>query len=94
MSITDQTLRQSLDVNHYIPVGFGYGQLKSAAQVAASIYGCDWALKCPTTTEGFQLKQQLRDLVISSIPSSHSNKDVVWQRFREYAIKFHSTASL
>jgi len=37
--------------------------------------------------ESIKLRQRLRDLVMASTPATHSNRDVVWQRFRQYAIK-------
>lgn len=69
-------------------VGFGYKQLKTAAELAAQEYGCEWAMKFPSTQEAIELKEKLRRIVFSQTPSTHSNKDVVWQRFRQYALKF------
>ena len=65
----------------------GYGGLKHAAEMATSIYGCDWAHKYPVTLEALDIKNKLRILVISNISKDHSNKDVVWQRFRKYALQ-------
>ena len=64
-----------------------YGGLKHAAEMATSIYGCDWAHKYPVTLEALDIKNKLRILVISNISKDHSNKDVVWQRFRKYALQ-------
>lgn len=88
MNYTEEHLRESFNVIQYGPVGFGHGQLKHAAEMAATMYGCEWAYGNPSSLESIKLKKKLRDLVISNTPSSHSNKDVVWQRFRGYAIKF------
>lgn len=71
-------------------VGFGYKQLKNSAELAAQEYGCEWAMKHPTTQESIELKEKLRRIVLSKTPSTHSNKDVVWQRFRQYALKYRS----
>jgi len=73
-------------------VGFGHGQLKYSAEIAASLYGCEWAYKNPKSLESNKLRRRLRDLVLSNTPAGHSNKDVVWQRFRQYAIKSCSEA--
>ena len=88
MIYTEEHLRESFNVTQYGPVGFGHRQLKHAAEMAATMYGCEWAYRNPSSLESIKLKKKLRDLVISNTPSAHSNKDVVWQRFREYAIKF------
>jgi hypothetical protein len=69
-------------------VGFGYGQIKSAAESFAKAYGCEWAKKYPSTQEAVILRGRIRDFVISKTPDNHSNKDVVWQRFRRYALDY------
>lgn len=66
--------------------GFGYRQIKSSAELAAKLFGCEWARKIPSTPEATALKQEMRDLVMSQVPQGHSNKDVVWQRYRQYAL--------
>lgn len=86
--LSEENLRTSLNVSPTGFVGFAHGQLKQAAQIAAAVYGCDWAQKDPVTLESIELKRKLRNMVITSTPSGHSNKDVVWQRFRQYALKY------
>ena len=90
MIVSEQHLQESLNTKGIGPVGFGHGQIKYSAEIAVSLYGCEWAYKNPKSLESIKLKQYLRDLVISNIPAGHSNKDVVWQRFRQYAIQFFS----
>ena len=92
MIISEQHLQESLNTNGAGHVGFGHGQLKYSAAIAASLYGCEWAYKNPKSLESTKLKRRLRDLVLSNTPAGHSNKDVVWQRFRQYAIQFCSEA--
>ena len=92
MIVSEQHLRESLSTKGIGPVGFGHGQLKYSAEIAASLYGCEWAYKNPKSLESIKLKRRLRDLVLSNTPAGHSNKDVVWQRFRQYAIKSCSEA--
>ena len=87
MIVSEQHLQESLNTKAIGPVGFGHGQLKYSAEIAASLYGCEWAYKNPKSLESIKLKRRLRDLVLSNTPAGHSNKDVVWQRFRQYAIK-------
>jgi hypothetical protein len=70
-------------------ISFGYKQIKLSAEFAAKTYGCDWARKQPSTHEAEILKRKIRAIVISKTPSAHSNKDVVWQRFRQYALKYY-----
>ena len=69
-------------------VGFGYKQIKFSAEYVAKTYGCEWAKKYPATEEAEILRKKIRAVVISKTPSTHSNKDVVWQRFRQYALKY------
>lgn len=90
MIVSEQHLLESLSTNGIGPVGFGHGQLKYSAEIAASLYGCEWAYKNPRSLESIKLRRRLRDLVLSFTPAGHSNKDVVWQRFRKYAIQFCS----
>ncbi len=90
MIVSELHLLESLNTRGIGPVGFGHGQLKYSAEIAASLYGCEWAYKNPSSFESNKLRQRLRDLVLSNTPIGHSNKDVVWQRFRQYAIKFSS----
>jgi hypothetical protein len=70
-------------------LGFGHGQIKSSAELAAQKYGCEWAERYPSTKEAIQLREKLRIIVISQTPSTHSNRDMVWQRFRLYALKHY-----
>jgi hypothetical protein len=72
--------------NNYI--GFGHGQIKSAAELAAQRYGCEWAKKHPSNQEAIILRRRIRDTVMSHTPKNHSNRDVVWQRFRLYALDY------
>jgi len=65
--------------------------LKYSAQIAASLYGCEWANKNPSSLESIKLRRRLRDMVMASTPTGHSNRDVVWQRFRQYAIQFSTS---
>ena len=83
----DEKLLKALTTNERKYLGFGYRQLKDAACVAAQIYGSRWAYKYPEAIEDIYLSKQLRNLVMASIPKGHSNRDVVWQRFKQYAIK-------
>jgi hypothetical protein len=87
MIVSEQHLQESLSVKEFGYIGFGYRQLKYAAFIAARLYGDDWAYKNPSSLESIKLRQRLRDLVMASTPATHSNRDVVWQRFRQYAIK-------
>ena len=90
--ITDKTpIENALDVTQIEAVGFGYGQLKRAAKIAAEQHGIDWARKAPLSREGFYLRIQLRQTVRNSIHRAHSNRDVVWQRFCKYALSFDTT---
>ncbi len=88
MDDASNTIRELLDSNNKGLIGFGSRQIKCSAEQAAKIYGCEWAKKFPATQEAFILKQNIRAMVMSNTPSNHSNKDVVWQRFRQYALKF------
>ena len=87
MILSELHLQESLNTNRIAPVGFGHGQLKYSAEIAARLYGCEWAYKNPKSLESIKLKQRIRDLVFANIPLGHSNRDVVWQRFKQYAIK-------
>ena len=69
-------------------VGFGYKEIKSSAELAAQRYGCEWAKKFPSTKEARQLKGRIRRIVYLKTPVGHSNKYVVWQRYRQYALEF------
>jgi hypothetical protein len=91
MIVSEQHLQESLNTKNFGPVGFGHGQLKYSAEIAASLYGCEWANKNPSSLENINLKIRLRDLVLSNTPVGHSNRDVVWQRFRQYAIRFSTS---
>jgi len=88
MDYASNNISSLIDFNHKGLVGFGYGQIKFSAEQAALQYGCEWAKKYPRTREAFELRHQIRSIVMSHVPSDHSNKDVVWQRFRQYALKF------
>jgi len=90
MVISEQHLQESLNTRGIGPVGIAHGQLNYSAEIAASLYGCEWAYKNPKSLESIKLKLRLRDLVLSNTPAGHSNKDVVWQRFRQYAIQYCS----
>ena len=90
MIVSEQHLLESLSTNGIGRVGFVHGPLKYSAEIAASLYGCEWAYKNPRSLESIKLRRRLRDLVLSFTPAGHSNKDVVWQRFRKYAIQFCS----
>ena len=92
MIVSEQHLQESLNTNGIGPVGFGHGQLKYSAEIAASLYGCEWAYRNPKSLESIKLRRRLRDLVFSNTPAGHSNRDVVWQRFRQYAIQYCSEA--
>lgn len=82
------TINELLDPGKNGFVGFGYKQLKTSAELAAQEYGCEWAMKYPSTQEAIEIKEKIRRIVLSQTPSTHSNKDVVWQRFRQYALKY------
>ena len=82
------TINELLDPGKNGFVGFGYKQLKTSAELAAKEYGCEWAMKYPSTQEAIEIKEKLRRIVLSQTPSTHSNKDVVLQRFRQYALKY------
>ena len=82
------TINELLDPGKNGFLGFGYKQLKTSAELAAQEYGCEWAMKYPSTQEAIEIKEKLRRIVLSQTPSTHSNKDVVWQRFRQYALKY------
>ncbi len=82
------TINELLDPGKNCFVGFGYKQIKLSAELAAKQYGCEWAKKYPSTPEMIELKEKIRRIVLSQTPSTHSNRDVVWQRFRQYALKY------
>lgn len=82
------TINELLDPGKNGFVGFGYKQIKSSAELAAQQYGYEWAQKYPSTPEMIELKEKIRRIVLSQTPSTHSNKDVVWQRFRQYALRY------
>lgn len=82
------TINELLDPGKNGFLGFGYKQLKTSAELAAQEYGCEWAMKYPSTQEAIEIKEKLRRFVVSQTPSTDSNKDVVWQRFRQYALKY------
>ncbi len=86
MPTEQKAIENALDVSQKGSMGFGYGQLKRAAIIAAQQYGTDWARKAPPSRDAFHLRQQLRQIVLTSIHETHSNKDVVWQRFCNYAL--------
>jgi hypothetical protein len=81
-----QTINELLDHGKNGFVGFGYKQIKFSAEVAAQQYGCEWAKKYPSTQDAIELREKIRRIVLSQTPSTHSNRDVVWQRFRQYAL--------
>ena len=91
MIVSAQHLQESLTTKSFGPIGFGHGQLKYSAEIAASLYGCEWAYKNPSSLESIKLRRRLRDMVMASTPHGHSNRDVVWQRFRQYAIQFSTS---
>ena len=88
MNAPAKSIGELLDDSNKGLIGFGYRQIKSSAEEAAKLHGCEWAKKYPATAEAIQLRQRLRDLVLSYVPKTHSNRDVVWQRYRQYALKF------
>lgn len=90
MNDQKNAIGELLDSNNKGFIGFGDRQIKCSAEEAAKLYGCEWAKKYPATREAFELRSKIRDLVMSHVPSNHSNKDVVWQRYRQYALKFCS----
>jgi hypothetical protein len=72
--------------------GFSYKQIKNSAERAAKEFGCEWAKKYPVSQDAINLRNRLRAIVLSNIPLGHSNKDVVWQRFRQYALNYRPKA--
>ena len=88
MLILDKKLYNALITGEQRYLGFGYRQIKDAACIAAQLYGSRWAYKNPRSIEDVHLSKQLRHLVMTSIPDGHSNRDVVWQRFKQYAIEY------
>jgi len=76
-----------LDTNNKGLIGFGHRSIKSFAEQIVRVYGAEWARKHPPNEEAVQLKMQIRDLVMSHVPPSHSNRDVVWLRCRKYALQ-------
>ncbi len=88
MLILDKQLHNALITGEQRYLGFGYRQLKDAACIAAQLYGSRWACKNPISIEDVHLSKQLRNLVMASIPNGHSNRDVVWQRFKQYALEY------
>lgn len=88
MNAPAKTIGELLDDSNKGLIGFGYRQIKCSAEEAAKFHGCEWAKKYPATAEAIQLRQRLRDLVLSYVPKTHSNRDVVWQRYRQYALKY------
>ena len=83
MIVSAQHLQESLSTKSFGPIGFGHGQLKYSAEIAASLYGCEWAYKNPSSLESNKLRQRLRDLVLSNTPTGHSNKDIGHDSRRE-----------
>jgi len=88
MDNTFTSISELLDRGKNTFVGFGYKQIKNSAEFVAKNHGCEWARKCPPTQEAAVMKIRIRDIVMSSIPKNYSNKDVVWQRFRQYALDY------
>jgi len=76
-----------LDSTNKGSIGFGHRSIKSFAEEIVRTYGSEWAKKYPSNQEAILLKMQIRDLVFSYVPSSHSNRDVVWLRCRKYALQ-------
>ena len=68
MIVSAQHLQESLTTKSFGPIGFGHGQLKYSAEIAASLYGCEWAYKNPSSLESIKLRRRLRDMVMASTP--------------------------
>jgi hypothetical protein len=45
MIVSAQHLQESLTTKSFGPIGFGHGQLKYSAEIAASLYGCEFTLQ-------------------------------------------------
>jgi len=70
-----------------------YGRVKLAAQRVAEKYGCEWAKSHTHKLESIKLGRKIRASLMQRIPRRHSNKSVVWSRFKKYAVEWHNKNS-
>ena len=71
---------------------FRYGQLRIAASRMIREYGYQWAIGCKgetveETSHLIALSRSMRRTVFEATEGWHSNKSVVWKRFRDYTKK-------
>lgn len=81
-------LLKLLRVNHPNP-SFWLGQLRVAASKMIREYGYQWAIGCKgetvdETNQLIALSRSMRRTVFEATEGWHSNKSVVWKRFRDY----------
>jgi len=84
-------LLELLKVNHPNP-SFWHGQLRIAASRMIREHGYKWAISCKgetaeETNQLISLSRLMRRTVFEATEGWHSNKSVVWKRFREYTKK-------
>ena len=68
---------------------FRHGQLRIAASRMIKEYGYQWAITkrgetIEETNRLIRLSREMRSTVFQATEGWHSNKSVVWKRFREY----------
>ena len=88
-SIDKAKLLELLKVNEEHKA-FRHGQLRRAVSHVIREYGYQWAMLSsgPITQEridNIQFRYRLRNIVFESTRGWHSNKSVVWGRFKSYA---------
>ena len=84
-------LLELLRVHHPNP-SFWHGQLRVAASRMIREYGYQWAISCKgetveETNQLITLSRSMRHTVFEATEGWHSNKSVVWRRFKDYTKK-------
>lgn len=65
----------------------GYGFLRKAAEHAIAMYGTAWLHEPTAGSRESKIRDKLQQLVFQTTPKSHSNRSVVWRRFKDYALE-------
>lgn len=65
----------------------GYGFLRTAAERAIAMYGTAWLHEPTAGSRESKIRDKLQQLVFQTTPKSHSNRSVVWRRFKDYALE-------
>lgn len=69
---------------------YAHGQIKHAATRAIELLGHEWTRQTRIYEESNQtgqIRRKLKAIVLASAQGWHSNKDIVWSRFRGYAVE-------